>query len=69
MFLGSWLSGKAVDLYAISTSTGVAHAWRSIWLLPAFGSALVLLLFALAFRKDESGITVASAGVLNDATD
>jgi nucleoside transporter len=62
MFLGAWLSGKVVDLYAISTPSGVVHAWRSIWLLPAYCSAAVLILFALAFSRTESGITTASAG-------
>jgi nucleoside transporter len=62
MFLGAWLSGNVVDLYAISTPTGVAHVWRSIWLLPAYCSAAVLILFAVAFSRDESGIATASTG-------
>ncbi len=54
MFLGAWLSGKVVDLYTTSTSlNGVNHDWRSIWLVPAAGAGLVLLLFAATF-KDES---------------
>ena len=57
MFLGSWLSGKVVDLYVSSSSGGqVYHAWRTIWLVPAFGSAIVLLLFLVAFRRDEDGV-------------
>ena len=50
-FLGSWASGRVVDAFA--TSGG--HAWNRIWLVPAAGAALVLILFALLFRSDETG--------------
>ena len=46
MFIGSWLSGKIVDRFA----TAGAHAWDRIWLVPAAGAAVVLLLFAVLFR-------------------
>lgn len=53
MFIGSWLSGMVVEMYTITTPEGVRHAWQSIWLVPAAGAGLVLLLFALAFRSDD----------------
>jgi MFS family permease len=57
MFLGAWLSGKVVDLYTNSLSSGQSHHnWRLIWLAPAFGAAIVLLLFSLAFQSDEGGV-------------
>jgi MFS family permease len=64
MFLGSWLSGKVVDLYArTSYPAAVYHTWRSIWLVPAFGSALVLVIFLITFReRDQSRMVPSSSG-------
>jgi nucleoside transporter len=50
MLIGSWLSGKVVDQYVISTGAAVSHDWHHIWLVPAGGAAAVLALFALFFR-------------------
>ena len=50
MFIGSWLSGVVVDAYSVPGATGVTHAWRSIWLVPAAGAAAVLVLFGVFFR-------------------
>ncbi len=54
MFLGAYLSGWVVDLYA-NTSTGgtLAHNWRSIWMVPAICSAVVLFIFLVGFRNEE----------------
>jgi nucleoside transporter len=61
MLLGSWLSGRIVDLYAKTTASGaVTHVWRSIWLVSAACSAAVLLLFFISFSKetDTSGVAI-----------
>ena len=50
MFIGSWLSGLVVGLYTQSVGGQVVHDWYRIWLVPAWGAAAVLLLFALCFR-------------------
>jgi nucleoside transporter len=51
--IGSWLSGLVVQAYQITGPTGtVTHDWRSIWLVPAIGSAVIFLIFAFWFRPD-----------------
>jgi len=52
MFVGSWICGRVVDLYAKSTPGGILHDWRSIWIIPAIGSAIVLLIFLIGFRRE-----------------
>jgi len=59
-FIGAFASGKVVDLY---TGTGGAHAWRSIWTVPAVGAFAILIVFALVFRpaKPAAAAAVPSA--------
>src|SRR5687767_14373517 len=45
-FIGAIVSGRVVDAY----TTGSAHEWTSIWLVPAVGALAVLILFAALFR-------------------
>src|SRR5205807_9293156 len=53
MLIGSWLSGLVVDAYSSGVAGGaLAHQWNRIWLVPAAGGALVLLLFAVLFRSE-----------------
>ena len=51
LYIGSWASGKVVDAYAVTGANGiVTHDWRSIWMVPAIGAAVVLVVFAFLFR-------------------
>jgi len=52
MFIGSLISGRVVDAFVITADPPV-HAWDRIWLVPAGGALVVLLLFALFFRSRE----------------
>jgi nucleoside transporter len=52
MFVGSWLSGAVVEHYA---QGGGMFAWRSIWLVPAALSAVILLLFLATFSDRSKG--------------
>jgi nucleoside transporter len=64
MFIGSWVSGKIVDAFTIAGPEGVAgHAWDRIWLIPAAGAGVVLLLFALFFRSSEERASSAVSAV------
>ena len=54
MFVGSLVCGRIVDLYAKSSPAGgILHDWRSIWLVPAIASAVVLIFFWVGFRGDD----------------
>ena len=54
MFVGSWICGGIVDRYAKSLpSGGLLHDWRSIWMVPAIASAVVLLFFWVGFQREE----------------
>jgi len=60
MLLGSWLSGYVVDLYTHTATNGqITHAWRSIWLVSAACSAVVLVLFFFTFRDSDRMTTTA----------
>jgi nucleoside transporter len=48
--IGSWLSGVVVDMHTVTTATGVQHDWRAIWIVPAMGALVVLLIFAALFK-------------------
>jgi nucleoside transporter len=55
MLIGSWLSGRVVDAYAVAAGGAITlHDWKSIWLVPAAGATAVLALFALFFRSNTS---------------
>jgi nucleoside transporter len=54
MLVGSWLSGYVVDLYTRTAANGaITHAWRSIWLVSAACSAVVLVLFFFTFHDSD----------------
>jgi len=48
MFVGSWISGAVVEHYAAGATT---HNWPAIWLVPAVGAAVILLLFLVTFSE------------------
>jgi nucleoside transporter len=67
MFVGSLVSGRVVDAYALPGEPP-GHAWDRIWTVPAMGAVAVLVLFALFFRPARASDEVA-APVLAAASD
>jgi nucleoside transporter len=56
-FIGAWASGRIVQAYSTGAESAVgviAHDWTRIWLIPAAGAAIVLVLFALFFQDRRS---------------
>ena len=49
MLIGFWVAGKITDYYAVSNTE---HYWDKIWLLPAGFAVVVLVIFALLFKKE-----------------
>jgi len=60
MFIGSVVSGRVVNFFLLP---GGGHDWYRIWLVPAAGAAIVLVLFALFFRAAEAGRETTAARV------
>jgi nucleoside transporter len=44
--IGAWVSGQVVQRYALPTG----HDWKAIWLVPASGALIILLVFMFLFR-------------------
>jgi nucleoside transporter len=48
MFVGSLIQGKVAGMYSLVPS---GHNWRAIWVIPAIGAGVVMLLFAVLFQS------------------
>jgi nucleoside transporter len=62
MFIGSWASGRVVDRFGVTGPGGTAHVWERIWLVPAAGAGIVLLLFAALFQAADEPRSPAVVG-------
>ncbi len=49
-FIGAFVSGRVVDRYV----TADGHDWFSIWMIPAAGAAVILIVFALTFSPKKT---------------
>jgi nucleoside transporter len=54
-FIGAFVSGRVVDAYLIADGQ---HDWRAIWMVPAIGAAIILVIFAVAFSPKRDAATV-----------
>jgi nucleoside transporter len=49
--IGAWVSGRVVGAFAApGPGDSVVHDWHRIWMYPAAGALVVLVLFAILFR-------------------
>jgi nucleoside transporter len=66
-FVGTTLAGRALATHTFTDATGATvHNWKSIWMNPAVGAAVVLVVFALFFR-DRKVATPAAAATSSSA--
>ena len=50
MFIGSLLSGGALDFFSTRTATGLTHNWNAFWLGSGAGAFVILALVAIFFQ-------------------
>ena len=50
MWLGNEISGRIVDHYTNTAAVPPVKDWQHIWMMPAIGAAVCLLLFLVAWR-------------------
>ena len=68
MFLGSLLSGGAVDLFTTSNATGgVTRNWIGFWISSSLGALLIAFLVAASFRNSDKIEQAKLAGVAEAA--
>ncbi len=53
MAIGAWVSGKVVDAFIVPGDP-LHHGWKSIWIVPAGASLIVLAVFLVLFRQPSS---------------
>ncbi|MEP6622113.1 MAG: nucleoside permease [bacterium] len=61
--IGSWLSGVVVDANVDTGGAVVHHEWFRIWLVPAIGAFVVLLIFAALFKPRITSVSGAGETV------
>ncbi len=51
-FVGTYFAGQVLAANALTTPVnGLAHNWNKIWMTPAIGAAIVLVVFLIFFRN------------------
>ena len=50
MFIGSLLSGRAVDYFTVTNGTTVVRNWNGFWISSGLGAFAIFLLVAVLFR-------------------
>ena len=56
-FVGTQLAGISLASHTLSTPVGgIAHDWQGIWIYPAWGAVIVLIIFMIFFREPKNKI-------------
>jgi MFS family permease len=57
-FVGTWLAGITLARNALVSPQGaLLHDWRSIWMTPGIGAAVVLVIFLIFFREPAKNVS------------
>jgi nucleoside transporter len=51
MFIGSQLSGSALDFFTATSAGVVTHNWKAFWISSSLGAGVIMLLVAIFFRS------------------
>lgn len=66
MFIGSLLSGGAVDFFTTTVGTTVTRNWNGFWMSSALSAFVILLLITVFFRSSSKIQTGGSSAVTGD---
>ncbi len=56
-FVGTQLAGISLASHTLTTPVGsIAHDWQGIWILPAWGAVIVLIIFMIFFHEPRQKI-------------
>ncbi len=60
-FVGTMLAGRVLGAYAILDAQGktIGHQWQHIWIIPALGATVVMILFLIFFRDPQPASRIA----------
>src|SRR5262245_3957493 len=59
-FVGTMIAGQVMGFYTLPSPTGpIAHDWQGIWILPAIGASIVLVVVLAFFREPRKEATPA----------
>ena len=59
-FVGTQLAGISLASHTLSTPVGsIAHDWQGIWIYPAWGAMIVLVIFMIFFREPAKKVDTA----------
>lgn len=62
-FVGTFLAGKVLAKHALAEPVnGLSHDWAAIWQTPAWGAAVVLVIFLIFFRDPEKQAALKKSG-------
>lgn len=60
-FVGTMLAGRVLAMNTLATPAGsILHDWKSIWMTPAIGASVVLVIFLIFFRDPPKDVKPAS---------
>jgi MFS family permease len=62
-FVGTMLAGKTLAAHTLTKAQGaIVHDWHGIWMTPAIGAAIVMVVFLIFFREPAKKSVAAAAG-------